>query len=509
MRHTKPALAAVLVLFVVTSVQATEYHLYSGGSLNSALVNAQPGDIITMHAGTYSRPGNQSGKSGTANAWITIRGAPGEARPRIYHATADKNIFDMTNCNYIKWQGLEIEGGVNSFRFNGTCHDIIIEDVYAHHIYGQHVNASGITELYNLTVRDCEFSYSNGTGESFYLGKHAGQAGKQVHHALIERNYIHHMRTTDGQGDAIELKHGCHSIIIQDNAIMADANYPAITTYGTFKGDPAYNPIVRRNFIYGSSTIDASIFTEGEINIENNVIVNSLTCGISIRQRDDGVFRDLKLVNNTFYGGGSTLLALRNGNIGTNIVIANNAFIQNSAGKAAMIAYHGLSAGTVVANNVAYGTVSGFPSGVTMASSPADLFANPILTLPSAMDFYPKAGSMLLDAGSAAYAPADDFNLLNRPVGAAADVGAYEVHSQPTNPGWQLALAIKDTGAAILPGDFNFDGAVDVVDLLTFVDAFGSVAGDASFDAACDLNADGFVDVVDLLTFVDSFGMAV
>lgn len=405
MRYAKPVLAAVLVLCVAASVQATEYHLYAGDSLNSALANAKPGDIITLHPGTYSRPGNQSGKSGTPDAWITIRGAPGEARPRIYHATTDKNIFDMTNCNYIKWQYLEIEGGVNSFRFNGTCHDIIIEDVYAHHIYGQHVNASGITELYNLTVRDCEFSYSYGTGESFYLGKHGASTGKQVHHALIERNYIHHMRTTDGQGDGIELKHGCHSIIIQDNVIMANANYPAITTYGTFKNDPAYNPIVRRNFIYGSSTVDASIFTEGEINIENNVIVNSLTCGISIRQRDDGVLRDLKLVNNTVYGGGATLLALRNGNIGTNIVIANNAFIQDAAGKPAMVAYQGLSAGTIVTNNVAYGTVSGFSSGVMMASSPAALFVNPVLTLPSAMDFYPKAGSMLLDAANTAYAP--------------------------------------------------------------------------------------------------------
>ncbi len=57
-----------------------------------------------------------------------------------------------------------------------------------------------------------------------------------------------------------------------------------------------------------------------------------------------------------------------------------------------------------------------------------------------------------------------------------------------------------------LPGDINGDDCVDVVDLLDFVAAFGSVAGDATYDPACDLNLDGSIDVIDLLTFVDSFG---
>ena len=34
-----------------------------------------------------------------------------------------------------------------------------------------------------------------------------------------------------------------------------------------------------------------------------------------------------------------------------------------------------------------------------------------------------------------------------------------------------------------LPGDVNGDGHVDVVDLLYLVDAFGSVTGDANYDA--------------------------
>ena len=54
--------------------------------------------------------------------------------------------------------------------------------------------------------------------------------------------------------------------------------------------------------------------------------------------------------------------------------------------------------------------------------------------------------------------------------------------------------------------DANRDDAVDVVDLLTLVDAFGSILGDANYDATCDFNKDNAVDVVDLLDLVDNFG---
>ncbi len=58
-------------------------------------------------------------------------------------------------------------------------------------------------------------------------------------------------------------------------------------------------------------------------------------------------------------------------------------------------------------------------------------------------------------------------------------------------------------------GDINQDDSVDVVDLLTFVAAFGSVTGDANYSATCDFNNDGGVDVIDLLIFVGNFGRTI
>ncbi len=57
-----------------------------------------------------------------------------------------------------------------------------------------------------------------------------------------------------------------------------------------------------------------------------------------------------------------------------------------------------------------------------------------------------------------------------------------------------------------LNGDFNHDGSVDVVDLLTFVDSFGLCSGDPGYNPFCDLNCDGCVDVEDLLGFIPLFG---
>jgi hypothetical protein len=62
---------------------------------------------------------------------------------------------------------------------------------------------------------------------------------------------------------------------------------------------------------------------------------------------------------------------------------------------------------------------------------------------------------------------------------------------------------------ATVIGDVDNDGCCDVLDLLWFVDAFGSAKGDANFNEECDYNCDGYVDVVDLLNFVDGFGYCV
>lgn len=64
-----------------------------------------------------------------------------------------------------------------------------------------------------------------------------------------------------------------------------------------------------------------------------------------------------------------------------------------------------------------------------------------------------------------------------------------------------------DVAAAGVVGDLNGDSAVDVVDLLIFVETFGKMQADGQgFNPEADFNCDGSIDVVDLLVFVDHFG---
>jgi hypothetical protein len=250
-------------------------------------------------------------------------------------------------------------------------------------------------------------------------------------------------------------------------------------------------------------TTDNAFQLSGNLRVLNNILMNCKGApAIRIGAHDGSSPRHIEVLNNTVFTDGSTYapcLSLSSLQAGYTQIIANNAFIRGSTSGTAVSA--SLLSGTIVTNNIVRGT--GATRGMTTITTPISQIFAGTTDVPDTANFYPIAGSPLIDAGSDTYAPTVDFNGVARPQGATADVGAYEYYKQD-NPGWQLALEFKRLG---LTGDTNGDGAVDVVDLLDFVAAFGSLVGDANYDAACDFNADDAVDVVDLLMLVNSFGL--
>jgi len=102
----------------------------------------------------------------------------------------------------------------------------------------------------------------------------------------------------------------------------------------------------------------------------------------------------------------------------------------------------------------------------------------------------PECKGLVFSSRTSAVSPAVNTSVFGRDQGGGGS-GAY--------------LAITAT----VIGDVELDGCCDVLDLLYFVDAFGSAKGDANFNEECDFNCDGFCDVVDLLYFVDGFGTCV
>ncbi len=482
---------------------ATVYDLQPGtlsapASLNQ-LLTLQAGDTAILHATATNRVYGRvytgtswSGKAGTPSAWITIKGAEGEPRPLIYY-TGGNNTFEMPSVAYMRFQYLEISGGSETFRFTGTSHDVVLEDIYMHNVSDGCVNASGIYELYNLTVRNCEIV---GTpGEAFYLGKHDYPYQPQVHDSLIERNFVHDCH------EGVEIKAGCTNVTVQDNVISASTGYPSFTIYGTYKTDNNLRYRIYRNFIYDSS--DSGIQCTSDAEIVNNVIVNSLGNGISIRARNlDAKMQNITIANNTLYGAANdTCLQVSNGDIATNVVIANNAIYQSSAGAIAFNAAAGI-AGVTLANNLYYGTNNASSPGLVLGPDPGSVFVNASTTL-GQMDVYPLAGGSLIDAASATYAPVDDFNWVARPQGAAYDIGAYEA-TRSVNPGWHLVAGFRTVG---VPGDVNLDGHIDVADVLILVGSWAKSVGQPGYNPAANINGEAGVDVSDLLLVANNWGI--
>ena len=498
-------LMGMVALGASGSAFATVYDLQPGtlsqpASLNQ-LLTLQAGDTAILHATSstnrvYGRVYTGTawnGKAGTPSAWITIRGAEGEPRPLIYY-TGGNNTFEMPSVSYMRFQYLEISGGSEIFRFQGTSHDIVLEDVYMHNMSDGAVNASGIYELYNLTVRNCEIV---GTpGEAFYLGGHEKISQPQVHDSLIERNFVHDCH------EGVEIKAGCTNVTVQDNVISASTGYPSFTIYGTYKTDNNLRYRIYRNFIYNSS--DSGIQCTSDAEIVNNIIVNSQYNGISIRARNlDGKMQNITIANNTIYNAANTCLQVSNGDIATNVVIANNAIYQSSSGATAFNAAAGI-AGVILANNLYYGTSNASSPGLVLGPAPAAVFLNASTTL-GQMDVYPLAGGPLIGAADATYAPAEDFNYAARPQpqGGAYDIGAYEA-TRSVNPGWHLAAGFRTVG---VPGDVNLDTHVDAADVLILSGSWGKSVGEPGYDPAANINGDGSVDVSDLLLLATNYGI--
>jgi hypothetical protein len=306
------------------------------------------------------------------------------------------------------------------------------------------------------------------------------------------------------------------NVWMRDNA-TADDYRPNFLIDAAPMSGPGINDIatIEGNVVLANATnfIEHGFQLAGNLIVRNNVImgiVGSACAGIRIGTHQGITPRHLEIVNNTvFLEGGSTnarclsLFNLQATNPGQNPypqIVANNAFIRGNTAATA-VSSDGTGAVTY-ANNLIRGTGS-LPGSTSLNAIPlSQIFINPVET-PGLANLCPAAGSPLIDAGSDVYVTAVDFNGIERPQGAARDVGAYEYFNQE-NPSWQLAIGLK---GLTLTADVDDDRHVNVVDLLYLADSFGMSLGDPAYDARCDFNSDNAVDVVDLLTLVYSFGL--
>jgi len=503
-------------LVATTSWAGTVYDAYPGDNLNAMDEVLTYGDTLIIHEGDYpvdpdDRTGGRIWRSdlrgddpGTPEVeWITIRGAEGENRPRLYYYGNLSNMIDLNGTtDHVRIQYLEIQGGSVAVKINAVADHVVLEDLHIHDNPDGGINLPNVTAVTNLVIR---LNYLHHIGsECMYIGKH-GVGG--VSDSLIEHNVLHHISGAGAHGDGIELKYGDYNCIVQDN-VIARTTLPGICTYATGRNNPAENNIVRRNVIYAAW--DAGIQTTAETTIENNLIIDCPNRGIAVQPHTGPDMRYLRVVNNTIFATGERGLSLAD-ITGSPVVIANNAIYQRLPDEGnAIEVITGMVPTTVILNNYYYGQTVGIEgiTGFIEGNPPEDEFISPsiddtyMIHFWPDTDLYPKVGSSLIDAGDNGEAPPDDFNKLTaRPYNGTVEVGAYE-WTEASNPGWKIA---DEEFKQILAGDLDDDLDVDLDDYALFARALNGPLKDAGHPLA-DMDLDGDTDVQDAAKFAEALG---
>ncbi len=419
--------AAVLLLTALPSLShAADISIFDGDSFESAVENLNPGDTLTVHAGTYSDSGRISIRvKGTAAMPVVIQAAPG-ARPLITRLGGSvQNTINIEGAEHLTIRGLEITGnGGDGINMSGNPSYITLEDLVIHDIS---VGVNFRSSMHNITVRGNHIYNTNDTGEGMYVG--CNYATCVVRDSLIENNWIHDTLNAD-QGDGIEIKRGSHSNVIRNNVIH-DTNWPCVLLYGT-EGNP--RNIVEGNVMWNCG--ESGMQIAADTVIRNNIILDGPGYAF-VSQPHQGVNpENLEIVHNTFMGD-SGCLRLNDWNNKSGIVFANNAVYCNSGN----YSIGGVS-GAAISGNVMLPAPPSLPSsGYAAGRNRSDDFIDV-----DNRDVYPSSDSPLIGAGDATYVETEDFNGTSRM--GAADAGAYG-WSGPTNPGWAVGPGFK---AGTTPG---------------------------------------------------------
>lgn len=414
------ALACAIVC-APTLAAAQTYDIQPTDNLFARLAMLQPGDLVLVHAGTYTTPGLVNVTwTGTATAPIVVRAAAGEHV--VIQGAMNQNVLDIAG-SYFTLAGFEITGGSHGVRLGAADH-AVLENLTLHGLgdVGISCNRPG-QECSHLTIRHNEIYATGiaGTGEGMYLG--GNDATNIFRDSIVDNNYIHDLG--GDQGDGIEVKTGASGVVVRDNVIIR-AKYPAITMYG-YAGTGAPN-VVERNFISG--TVDNGIQIVGQVIVRNNIILGAGANGIQSKASQGQTPHDLVIAHNTIVSSAGPCIKANDWATANNQLVANNALY---CGGGTAIDLNGGAPSAMLFNNIGLGTsnaASGFRQGGTLAAD-----------LGTATKVYPPGGSMLINAGDPTHSALDDFNGTARGDGM-PDVGAYE-RTTDTNPGWDPGEGFK------------------------------------------------------------------
>lgn len=423
--------AGVLLSLALFGASASAIDITPSGNLRAAIAALKPGEELVLGGGTYTMSSAfRVTVVGTQQQPITIRAKTGE-KPRIHMNTGAQNIIEVQGSRYVIFRGIEFTGGSHGIRLMDSDF-VTVENCEVHETGDVAISANSGGTYEGLRILRNHIHHTHGTGEGMYLG--CNNDACRIANSLIEGNYIHHTNGSDvQQGDGIEIKEGSYGNIVRDNVIH-DTNYPGILTYSTVGNGPPN--VLEGNVIWNSN--DYAIQSAADIVMRNNVVLGT----VALQSHQAGSPGNVEIVHNTIINNGSGLEVR---NVVGPVLIANNAIYSESSSAIRLVSGNlGL---VTVAGNVGRGGLSGGSSGYTEGKGIGTDFVGAHYGVPP-LDVFPKSGSALIGAASAAHATPLDFNGTSRT--GTNDAGAYRF-SASGNPGWQISAGFKTSGNIVRP----------------------------------------------------------
>jgi len=383
-------------------------------TIQAAADLTNPGDTVLIMTGVYtnSDPNGQSlsiSRSGSANAWITYKAAPGN-HP-ILKSNGWNGIYLYNNTAYIEINGLEVEGNNPNIslayaqsqatnpnnpltngngilidgRDNGHPHHIRIINNQVHDFGGAGIpiiQADYVTVSGNSVYNNAWYSVYGNSGISTYQDwRYDNNTGYKMY---ITNNTVYNNREYIPWISAGQITDG-NGIIIDDLRNTQNGS-----TLGAYTG----RTFVANNLVYKNGGGGIHVYLSDHVDVVNNTShYNNQSPEINRGQISVNTASDVKVINNI-------LDAIPGKYINNTWNVTNTTFNYN-------LYYNGTSA------------------NITIQGS-HDFFADPKLVNSSTPDFRLQPTSPAIDQGYSWTALTSDFAGNSRPSGKGYDIGAYE-----------------------------------------------------------------------------------
>ncbi len=281
--------------------RAASSRVTTAAALTAAVVAAVPGDTITLAPGEYKVAYlNLKGKSGTAAAWITIKGENGAI---IKGTASNSSIIELENSNYIRLDNLEITAGsaaddIAGIRLAGfKTTNIEMRNLNIHDVTGNGVSIFA-TEASNINLNNSQISYCGDSGVYWgYPGKYV------VHDSAITDNYIHHCPkdANNNYHYGIQIKGGDYKIDVSRNILHDVGSNQAsglAVYYGrkALKGDSSADmSTISDNIIWNCRNECLTVMSDA--NVQKNMVFSG-KYGINAKNYSDESFSGKSAIEN-------------------------------------------------------------------------------------------------------------------------------------------------------------------------------------------------------------------